>query len=267
MRLGLGLNDLETAIVTSSHSGSEAHVTEVNRLLDRFHIDWRWLQCGEHAPIERSVQYAHTESKARRLQNNCSGKHTMMLATCKLNNWDLASYRELTHPLQQKIVETIADLCEVTIKEIIVGLDGCGLPTYGISVKALMSGFAKFNVNSPDTLIQQIARSMLSNSLFVSGRERLDYEITRACSGKVISKSGAGGITMLSLQEAEPVSILIKMFDTDEHIRVLVVKRILQQLGVAFESSNKLFEETILNLDGKEAAVLKLNEEALKFSL
>ncbi len=38
---------------------------------------------------------------ASALAQNCSGKHAAMLATCVVNGWDLATYRDPAHPLQQ----------------------------------------------------------------------------------------------------------------------------------------------------------------------
>ena len=36
------------------------------------------------------------------LTQNCSGKHAAMLATCVVNGWDTATYRDPEHPLQQR---------------------------------------------------------------------------------------------------------------------------------------------------------------------
>ena len=41
---------------------------------------------------------------------NCSGKHASMLATCVVNGWDTATYREPDHPLQQAILATFAEM-------------------------------------------------------------------------------------------------------------------------------------------------------------
>ncbi len=41
---------------------------------------------------------------------NCSGKHAAMLATCVINGWDPATYRDLDHPLQVALRATVAEL-------------------------------------------------------------------------------------------------------------------------------------------------------------
>ena len=41
---------------------------------------------------------------------NCSGKHAAMLATCVVNGWDLATYRDPDHPLQKAHRETFEEM-------------------------------------------------------------------------------------------------------------------------------------------------------------
>ena len=46
----------------------------------------------------------------RPIAQNCSGKHAAMLATCVVNGWDTATYRDPDHPLQPAITDTIVEL-------------------------------------------------------------------------------------------------------------------------------------------------------------
>ncbi len=251
LRLGLNLNLKQIAIATSSHSGTDEHIALVEEILQNFKIDWQFLNCGEHPPFSRSTAQAEEFSKKRRLQNNCSGKHSMLLAVCKLKNWDLASYQQIEHELQKEILQTISDLCEVNNFEI--GLDGCGLPTYSLKVKDLLKGFSKFQINSPDKLIAQISLAMLEESFYISGSKRLDHEITKAVKPNLICKSGAGGLMLVSLQNQQN-ALLIKLHDADEKAKALILKRLLYDIGLGFESDFSLFEEKITNLLGLEAA-------------
>ncbi len=41
-------------------------------------------------------------SSRRALQQNCSGKHAGMLATCRINGWAIDSYLDPDHPLQER---------------------------------------------------------------------------------------------------------------------------------------------------------------------
>ncbi len=61
------------------------------------------------------------------LQQNCSGKHAAMLATCRVNGWTIDDYLAPDHPLQTSITSGIEAL-GATVHHI--GVDGCGAPTH-----------------------------------------------------------------------------------------------------------------------------------------
>ena len=70
---------------------------------------------------------------------NCSGKHAAMLATCVVNGWDVATYREPGHPLQAAIAETFAELTGEPVD--VVAVDGCGAPLLSASLVGLARAF------------------------------------------------------------------------------------------------------------------------------
>jgi|694.fasta_scaffold01723_15 L-asparaginase II len=256
LRLGLEITNQEIAISTSSHSGSDHHVKEVDSFLENHQLNWQNLKCGEHAPLDRNISFAPEKSKERRLQNNCSGKHSMMLATCKVHNWNIDSYLQSIHPLQVAVLETMSELCEIKKDEIKVGVDGCGLPTYALKAKNLLIGFSKFRINSPDRLITRLSQSLIDYAFLVSGENRLDYELSKAYVANLLSKSGYGGLTVVNLQN-QALTLLVKLYDSDEKVRALILKNQLKKLGVEINSAHFLFDPKIANLHEKEVAEIK----------
>ena len=85
---------------------------------------------------------------------NCSGKHAGMLVTCALNGWDLATYREPDHPLQQAIAETYAELTGEPVAA--VAVDGCGAPLLSASLIGLARAFARL-ATAPDGAEARVA--------------------------------------------------------------------------------------------------------------
>ena len=67
------------------------------------------------------------------LQQNCSGKHAGMLATCRINGWPIADYLEPEHPLQVAI--TAVDRSARRRRCTTSGIDGCGAPTHVIGAR------------------------------------------------------------------------------------------------------------------------------------
>ena len=93
----------EIALCCASHAGEEIHVNTAMRLLKKIDLDESYLKCGLHKPLSKTEQAKMLQSGAsvNILQNNCSGKHIMMLGLCKMKNWDLKDV------LYQKIIKNI----------------------------------------------------------------------------------------------------------------------------------------------------------------
>jgi L-asparaginase II len=109
------LGDDEIAIACASHHAEPAQLAAVRKVLARAGATVDDLECG--------LQEGRPEGK---LGHNCSGKHAGMLAACTANGWPLHPYRDLSHPLQQRI----AGLMDTTE----TGIDGCGVPTFATTL-------------------------------------------------------------------------------------------------------------------------------------
>ena len=125
------MSEEEIAICCASHAGEKIHVDIVKGLLDKFGIPYNKLKCGKHEPISKTAQneLLLNNQQATEIHNNCSGKHTMMLGICKVNNWDIDKYDDVKHPLQQEIQRKIYSLCHIN-NEFPVTKDGCGVPIH-----------------------------------------------------------------------------------------------------------------------------------------
>lgn len=47
----------------------------------------------------------------------------------------VSGYEKLNHPIQQEILQYVAKLSEVPIKQIVSAVDGCGVPVHAIPLK------------------------------------------------------------------------------------------------------------------------------------
>src|SRR5215208_2786986 len=72
----------ELALSCASHEGSDMHVQAVSGLQGKIGIDEKHLQCGTHLPgdVDELKALIVHDRKPRTNHNNCSGKHTAMLA-------------------------------------------------------------------------------------------------------------------------------------------------------------------------------------------
>ena len=142
------MTEAEIAICCASHAGEEIHVKTAKALLDKIGLEESFLKCGLHKPLSKTEQAKMLLNGApvHALQNNCSGKHVMMLGLCKMKGWDLETYDKSEHPLQQAIKEQIYKLCQVK-KEYPVTTDGCGVPIMSMPLTNMLHGYLNLFCN------------------------------------------------------------------------------------------------------------------------
>jgi L-asparaginase II len=149
----------------------------------------------------------------------------------------------LGNPVQQMILQTVSEFSGVSIDDIAIGIDGCGVPVFGLSVRAMALMYARL-VSAPQNMpaqiretCQRIVKAMINFPEMIGGtKDRLDTELIRAGAGKLISKIGAEGVyTVGVLPSAEwptGVGFALKVEDGDDkRARPPAVIDALRQLG------------------------------------
>jgi L-asparaginase II len=190
-----GLTGEEIAVACASHNGEEPHLSAVCSILEKAGLSEQDLQNGAHPPLydPAALELACRGEKPKTIHGNCSGKHAGMLAVCVHEGWTTGGYRNPDHPLQLWILEIIARVCGLRADEILLGGDGCGLPTFGLPLKALATGFARLATGAlPDDLAEAGAKvrwAMSAHPYMVAGSGRFDTAVMLATS--LVCKTGA----------------------------------------------------------------------------
>jgi len=214
----LHCSEAELAIMTASHSGSRQHLALVRGLLERIGRTSADLACGYHEPMDaESLEDVRRDPALRSpLYNNCSGKHAGMLALAKAAGWPAAGYERLEHPLQQLMLHTVAECCGVAPGSILLGVDGCSVPVFGLPLTAMALGYARLaaamaggtpGAAAPDArarALQRIGRAMVAEPVVVEGTGRLATDLMLAARGRIVAKSGAEGLLLVA--EPAPAS-------------------------------------------------------------
>ncbi len=221
--LGLELPEELLALVCASHDGTPAQLDGVRRLLASFDLgvdDLRNTPARPYgaAPREAAIAAGVPPSP---LQQNCSGKHAGMLATCRINHWPIAGYLETDHPLQAHVLAAIdgesADVHHV-------GVDGCGAPTHAISLARLAGAFAAIARSG-----SVVASAMSRRPEWVGGPER-DVTIWMRAVPGLIAKEGAAGVMALALPDGRAAAF--KIADGSDEARRAVTTEALRAMGV-----------------------------------
>lgn len=227
---GLDLHGADLAIAAASHSGEPMHVDRVFAMLERAGLTQDDLGCPPALPLNDAAREAAllAGTRARRVFMNCSGKHAGMLLACVHSGWSTADYLDPTHPLQRRVVETVARLCRE--EPAAVGIDGCGAPLFAVSLTALARGFGAAAAAAADTPERRVTDAMRAHPQMVGGTGRDDTRLMSALPG-LLAKGGAEGVHCAALPDGRCVAI--KITDGGDRARMPVVVAGLRAMGVS----------------------------------
>ncbi|MFG3286306.1 asparaginase [Streptomyces sp. NPDC048111] len=230
LRAGLELSGERLAITAASHSGEGFHLDLVRKMLAEHGLTPDDLQTPPDLPLDaiEAETYLAAGQVRERLTMNCSGKHTAMLAACKLNGWDLAGYLDPAHPLQRLVHTSVEAAAGEPVAS--VGTDGCGAPLMAISLTGLARAFRTFATAAPDSVEGRVAEAMRTHPEYVAGTRRPDTWLMREVPG-TLSKMGAEAVQAVALADGR--ALAFKVDDGATRALGPILARALELLGVA----------------------------------
>jgi len=243
LRGGLDLDGELLALAAGSHSGEPFHLEGVRRILAGAGLSEQDLQNTPDLPYDESERNSWIASGrgATSLAQNCSGKHSAMLATCVAAGWDTATYREPLHPLQQLIAQTLADLSGEPAAA--TGVDGCGAPVMAVSLTGLARAFSRFSIAPEGTDEARVAAAMRAFPQWLGGTRRDVTALIRGVPG-LIAKDGAESVYCVGLADGR--AIALKVADGGQRARPVVMAAALRRLGIDAEVLDELAHAPVL---------------------
>ena len=240
-----GFEPREIALACGSHSGEPVHEETVAGMLEKIGLDKSALRCGTHEPFspEATRELRRRGESPRVLQNNCSGKHTGMLALALHLGAPTETYDQPDHPVQRAILRAVSQFSNLTEAEIEAGTDGCGVPVFGLPVRAMALMYARLVApgagldGATRSAAARIVAAMTGSPEMVGGtHERLDTEMMRVTNGRIVSKIGAEGVYTVGVLPCgrfpRGLGLALKIEDgEDRRARPTVVVESLRQLG------------------------------------
>ena len=229
LRAGASLEGELLALACASHSGEPRHLDGARRILASVGLDESALLNTPDLPFDEDERrrWVQEGSPATSLGQNCSGKHSGMLAACVAAGWDTSTYLDPEHPLQQLVVEVVEELTgePVTVSTV----DGCGAPALGVSSLGLARAFGRIAAADGSTEEGRVADAIRSHPEFLGGTGRDVTELIGAVPG-LIAKDGAESVYAVGLADGRGLSV--KITDGGERARVVVTTAALRQAGV-----------------------------------
>ncbi len=252
-----GFSEREIALMAGSHAGETTHVAVAASMLVRAGIPHEALGCGIHPPFHRPTaeRLLRDGEKPTAVMNNCSGKHAGMLAAARALGLPLERYLDPGHPVQRANLEAVARFTGREASRIRVSVDGCGAPTFAVSLREAARGFSRLvaagGEDSGEALERaaaRVARAMRAHPDMVAGDGMLDTALMRAVPG-LVAKVGADGVHAMAWPgPPAPVGIALKLMDGDVgRGRTAVVLGVLGELGL-LPGDPPLLPESIVSL-------------------
>jgi L-asparaginase II len=251
----------ELAISCASHETAQHHLDTVRAMQAKIGIQEDHLQCGAHWPGDVAMlrMVIKQDIKPTPNFNNCSGKHTAMLAHAKMRGLPLENYLDHAHPIQQDILATFSEMCEIEKEKIELGIDGCSAPNFAVPLANAALGMARLCdprtlTESRATACRKITTAMAAHPEMVSNYGEFDCELMKIAAGKVITKRGAEGFQIIGLMPGvygeNGVGIAFKVTDGDPsrmnddlesstRVRPAITLEILRQLKALNEAQLK----------------------------
>lgn len=221
-RSGAVFRDAELALSSASHAGSLRHQEVVSVMLAAHGNTEDDLGCPPAYPLDPDG--ARLASGERRLAMNCSGKHAAMLAACRVNGWDLASYLDPAHPLQTTVIAVVQEFMGERIDH--TAPDGCGAPVFPVTLRGLAGGIGRLvNGGDPDT--QELVAAVLANPWAIDGEGRADTTVIESLG--VYSKGGAEGVMTMGVPGGPAVAV--KTLDGSPRAGTLAALTLLVSVG------------------------------------
>lgn len=226
----------EIALICASHNGEPSHVEGVRKLLLKLGLSGDNLKCGVHDPFHKETAELMKQKGERpgNLHNNCSGKHAGMLAYSLHIAASIESYTQLEHPVQQQMLQTVSEMCGIRPEDIKIGIDGCGVPVFGMPIDRLALAFARIGKSEAmaparDEACRLVIAALRKNPYFLAGSGRFDTRLIEVTQGRIIGKMGAEGIFALTIP-AEGIGIVVKVEDGSMRAIYPAVVEALKQL-------------------------------------
>ncbi|MCJ8323111.1 MAG: asparaginase [Hyphomicrobiales bacterium] len=260
----LQLNNKQLSLICSSHGGEVLHTEMAQSILQRVGLSLADLECGAHAPSFRPAAdelVKHSELPSA-LHNNCSGKHSGMLAFAQHAGFDTNGYSQLDHPVQQAVASAMSELTEFDLSTAPCGKDGCSLPTWAAPLTAWALAFAKISRGKGlgarrSQAFAKLRNAVMAEPFYVAGSGRYCTHIMSEMQTPIFVKTGAEGVFCAALPE-HGIGIALKCDDGATRGSQMMLTATLQQLGILpakdAEILAKLAQITLTNANGFEVA-------------
>ena len=260
----LGWGEEELALACASHGGEPEHVAVVTRMLTSLGLEEGDLACGPHEPLSLRGAKLWRESggSLTRIHNNCSGKHSAMLARAKTAGWAMRGYEQADHPVQRACLGEVSAWTGVPLDDMPLGVDGCGVSVMALPLERMALAYARWGraIEAGEEIPLRTVTALRHHPHLLGGTDRFDTVLLEVTEGAVIAKVGAEGVHSVTVP-ALGIGMAIKVEDGAVRAQYVAVLTALQKLGVLpAELPQRLADfqsKTVRNTRGEQVGMVR----------
>lgn len=263
----LGFEDKHLALVCSSHRGEKNHILAVTEIMKKAGIREDQFVCGGHWPANEATAHEMIRRgiNPTPIINNCSGKHSGIIATCLHLKENPEDYDKYTHPAQVRLRKVLSEVMRHDHEKAHYGIDGCGIPTYAVPLQNLAIGMqALVNPKQPEKrkmAAQKILNAVKHEAFYLSGSDDFTSDFIQVTQGRCIIKNGAEGVFCGVIPE-KGWAFALKAEDGAARAAQAATAFLLQKLGVLKEGElpalKKYLEPKVKNWKGLEVGSIRV---------
>lgn len=257
----------ELALACASHGGEPEHTAIAERMLASIGLEEGDLACGPHEPLSARGARLWRESgqPLTRLHNNCSGKHSAMLARAHTMGWPTHGYQRIEHQVQRACVGEVSCWSGVPFDDMAVAVDGCSAAVMALPLDRMALAYARLGaaMEAGDEVPARIASAIRANPTLVGGTDRFDTVVLHETQGRVFAKVGAEGVHTVMIPDRK-IGFAVKVEDGAVRAQHAAVVAVLQMLEVFPELPQKLAEyvqRPVKNTRGERVGELRITTE------
>lgn len=226
----------ETAIFSGSHWGEKYHIGLLESICEKTGLREDDMIMLPTYPLnnDEKTKLLQRGMPPRKLYHNCSGKHLALMLLSRELGEDTKNYWKLESKAQSAILHVISQMTDIPIEKIHIGVDGCGVPVYGVPIHAIAKSFLR--LACPELLKDRTLAAAIqyNRSCIQAAPIALDGEKGPcACmsrTGDIIAKAGALGVYAFGC-ESKRLGVVVKISDGSDAKAAFCAKSILEQLS------------------------------------
>jgi L-asparaginase II len=262
------LNDVQLCLSCASHNGEEKHIMAIASYMKRTGVRESMLACGAHLPYNEQAAHEliRRDVKPTPIVNNCSGKHTGMMATCIHLKENPEGYERYDHPQQVRVRRALSETMQLDVHKAPYGIDGCGIPTYALPLKNLALGMVSL-ISAKESADRRFAARKLIEAVrrepfYIAGTGDFNTEVILKTDGRCVVKGGAEGVFCGVIPE-KGLAFALKAEDGSGRASQAAAGCLLQSYGAITaaesESLKSYLQPKVKNWKGLEVGQIRVN--------